>query len=169
MMTTELKTESTRMSSIVVLYDMHTKFLHKAVEGISNKDANERLNTKANHVAWLVGSIVQERVEMARQLGAKNVKSQVAEQLFKDHQGIQDGVTYPPVVDFMRDWDNISPVLREAYVNADEQKLESRYEMPGMDMSYYDMVTFTTYREANIIGQIALWRRLLGYEGMKYM
>jgi len=25
------------------------------------------------------------------------------------------------------------------------------------------------YREANIIGQLALWRRLLGYAGINYM
>jgi hypothetical protein len=36
-------------------------------------------------------------------------------------------------------------------------------------MSLYELITFSIYREANIIGQIALWRRLLGYPGMRYM
>ena len=41
--------------------------------------------------------------------------------------------------------------------------------LPGYEMRHYDLVTFIIYREANCIGQIALWRRLLGYEAMKYM
>jgi hypothetical protein len=41
--------------------------------------------------------------------------------------------------------------------------------MPGDSMRFYELVSFMTYREANCIGQIALWRRLLGYDAMKYM
>ena len=49
-------------------------------------------------------------------------------------------------------------------------KLDESFEMmPGMKMTYYELITFIIYREANIIGQLALWRRLLGYEAMKYM
>jgi len=40
--------------------------------------------------------------------------------------------------------------------------------MPGETMNFYDLISFLTYREANCIGQIALWRRILGYEAMKY-
>jgi hypothetical protein len=41
--------------------------------------------------------------------------------------------------------------------------------MPGESMTHFDLIAFIIYREANCIGQIALWRRLLGYEAMKYM
>jgi len=41
-------------------------------------------------------------------------------------------------------------------------------DMGFMKMSYYDMISFTIYREASIIGQIALWRRLLDYPALKY-
>jgi hypothetical protein len=41
--------------------------------------------------------------------------------------------------------------------------------MEGFKMAHFDLITFIIYREANIIGQIALWRRLLGKEAMKYM
>jgi hypothetical protein len=89
----ETKTKSSRMHSLVILFDMHTDFLRKAIEGISDKDTNNRLNTKANHIAWITGSLVQERFELAGMLG-KDFK-QNAFELFKNHQGIQDGVTYP--------------------------------------------------------------------------
>jgi hypothetical protein len=54
-------------------------------------------------------------------------------------------------------------------VNVSDEKLDSEFEMPEMKMTYFELFTFMIYREANMIGQIALWRRLLGYDAMKYM
>jgi hypothetical protein len=163
----ETKTSSNRMYSLVVLYDMHTKFFLSVTDGISDSDAHNRLNTKANHIAWLTGSLVQERYEMAKVLG--NDRKQAAHELFKDNKGIQDGITYPPLAEFKKDWQAISPALREALVNLSDEKLDSQFEMEGFKMSHFDLIAFIIYREANCIGQIALWRRLLGYEAMKYM
>ncbi|MDB5224002.1 MAG: hypothetical protein JWN83_2669 [Chitinophagaceae bacterium] len=168
----ETKTISNRMLSLVVLYDMHTKYLLNALDGISDQDAHNRLNTKANHVAWLTGSFVQERFEGVKKFGSESQRDlkQEADELFKDHKGIQDNINYPPLANFKKDLDKISPLLREALVNVNDEKLDEQFEMmPGMKMTYYELITFMTYREASIIGQIALLRRLLGYEGMKYM
>lgn len=162
----ETKTLSTRMQSLVILYDMHTTFFKNALDGIDDKDAHNRLNTKANHVAWLAGSLVEMRYEIARDTGID--MKQASHELFKDGKGIQDDVTYPFLKDFKKDWDTISPVTRKAFVELTDEKLDSQIDMGGMKMSFFDMVSFTIYREANCIGQIALWRRLLGYEAMKY-
>jgi hypothetical protein len=163
----ETKTVSSRMQSLLVLYDMHTTFFSSALEGISDKDAHNRLNTKANHIAWLTGSLVEQRYGIAKDIGID--MQQKAHGLFKDGKGIQDDVTYPPLADFKKDWDSISPVARKAFTDVTDEKLDSQIEMGGMKMTLYDLIAFTIYREANCIGQIALWRRLLGYEAMKYM
>ena len=156
------------MYSLVVLYDMHTTFLRNALDAISDKDAQNRLNTKANHIGWLTGSLVEQRYDIARHLGVDRTQS--AHELFKDNKGIQDNITYPPLAQFKNDWESISPLLREAFVKVEDKKLEESFEMmPEMRMTYYDLISFIIYREANIIGQLALWRRLLGYEAMKYM
>jgi hypothetical protein len=162
----DTKTVSNRMISLIVLYDMHTGFFAKVIDGISDKDAHNRLNTKANHIAWLTGSLVQERYEMANTLG-NNIKGTSLE-LFKDHKGIQDGITYPSLAEFRKDWETISPVLRNPLVKITDEKLDSPFTMPGETMTHFDLIAFITYREANCIGQIALWRRLLGFEPMKY-
>lgn len=162
------KTNSDRIFSLVVLYDMHTTFFFSALDGISDNDAHNRLNTKANHIAWLTGSLVQQRYEIATSLVAD--RKQAAHELFKDNKGIQDNVTYPSLAEFKKDWESITPVLKEALVNVSDEKLDELFEMmPEMRMTHFDLITFIIYREANIIGQIALWRRLLGYEAMKYM
>ena len=162
----ETKTHSTRMQSLVILYDMQTTFFKSALDGIDDKNAHNRLNTKANHVAWLAGSLVEMRYEIVRDTGID--MKQAAHELFKDGKGIQDDLTYPSLSNFGKDWDTISPVTRNAFVELTDEKLDSQIEMGGMKMSFFDMVSFTIYREANCIGQIALWRRLLGYEAMKY-
>ena len=164
----ETKTTSSRMHSLVILYDMHTTFFSSVIEGISDKDTHNRLNTKANHIAWLTGSLVEQRYEIANMLGID--RKQDAHELFKDNKGIQDGVTYSTLAVYKKDWESITPLLREALANVSDEKLEESFEMmPGMKMTYYELITFIIYREANCIGQIALWRRLLGYEAMKYM
>jgi hypothetical protein len=68
------KPVSDRMYSLVVLYDMHTNFFNKAIDGISDKDAHNRLDTKANHAAWLAGSFIQERMDLANLLSGSDLK-----------------------------------------------------------------------------------------------
>ena len=122
----------------------------------------------ANHVAWLAGSLTEQRYELANYLGVAG--NQVAQELFKNNQGIKDGITYPSLSSFKNDWEKISPQLREALVKVTDEKLDEQFEMmPGMKMTYYELTSFISYREANCIGQIALWRRFLGYEAIKYM
>jgi hypothetical protein len=163
----EIKTVSNKMYSFITLYDMHTSFLARAIDGIPDEDAHNRLNTKANHIAWLTGSLVQERYGLANELDIKQHQS--AYELFKDHKGIQDGVRYPSLASFKKDWENISPLLRDALLNLTDERLDKPFEMmPGHNISFYELIAFMTYREANCIGQIALWRRLLGYDAMKY-
>jgi uncharacterized damage-inducible protein DinB len=163
----EITTTSNRMFSLLVLYDMQTLYFERALEKISDEDAHERLDTKANHIAWLSGSLVQQRYEIANLLGYS--EKQKASELFQDGKGIQDGLKYPSLSQFRDDWKKISPVLKNLLAKITDQKLDEKFEMmPGMSLTYYELITFIIYREANCIGQIALWRRLLGYEALRY-
>jgi hypothetical protein len=168
----EIKTVSSRLTSLVVLYDMQTDFFSFVLEGISDSDAHNRLNTKANHIAWLTGSLVQQRYEMAKYFKADPATykdTATAHELFSDNKGIQGNVTYPSLEAYRNDWKLITPVLRDVLMTATDSQLDEDINMPGMKMSLYDLTAFMIYREANCIGQIALWRRLLGYPAMRYM
>ncbi|MGV8878146.1 MAG: DinB family protein [Sphingobacteriaceae bacterium] len=163
----EIQTVSSKMYALLFLYDMHSEFFSKVIDGITNEDAHKRLNTKANHVAWLTGSLVQERYELAGEMGYGMQAG--TNELFKDHKGLQEEIAYPSLSEFNQDWEKITPVLRDLFMNVTDERLSQPFVMPGAEMPFYDLVAFTIYREANCIGQIALWRRLLGYEAMKYM
>lgn len=160
------KTASRRTEGLLTLFDMQTTFLERALEGISEEDMHKRLNTRANHMAWLAGSLIGQRYLMTKETHPE--LKQTGEELFKDNKGIQDDATYPTVAEYLKDWKAISPVAREVMVNMDDQKLDSKLDMGGMKMSYYELMSFSIYREASIIGQLALWRRLLDYPGLRY-
>lgn len=162
----ETKTASSRIEGLLTLFDMQTTFFERAIDGISEEDAYKRLNTKANHIAWLTGSLVQQRFLMTTETnpGLK----QTGDELFKDNKGIQDDAKYPSLAEYLKDWRMISPIAREALVMIDDKKLDSEMDMGFMKMTYYELISFTIYREASIIGQLALWRRLLDYPALKY-
>jgi len=156
-----------RLYAIFDLYDMHTDFFRRALDGISDDDAHNRLGTKANHVAWIAGSVVESRFVGARELGLD--LKQGAHELFSDFKGIQDGVRYPPLSQYLADWEKVSPALREKTLEVDAAWLDERKNMEGWEASNLEMINFSTYREANMIGQTALGRRLLGYPALNYM
>jgi hypothetical protein len=162
----EKKTASSRMEGLLTLFDLHSPFFSRAIEGVSEQDMHNRLNTKANHMAWLTGSLVQQRYWITSERNPD--LKQNGDELFRDNKGIEEGVTYPSNELYLADWEKISPVAREVLLTIDDEKLDSELDMGFMKMSYYDMISFTMYREASIIGQLALWRRLLGYPALRY-
>jgi hypothetical protein len=162
----ETQTASARTKGLLTLFDYQTGFFPKALVGISQEDMHNRLNTQANHPAWLAGSLVQQRFRMASETGSG--LKQTGEELFKDNKGIQDGAQYPTIEQYIQDWNRITPEAREALVMIDDKKLDSEVDMGTFKMSYYELICFTIYREASLIGQLALWRRLLGYPALKY-
>ena len=162
---TEIKSS---LDVIIYLYDLHTQLYQNVIDGISDKDATNRMNTKANHVAWIAGSLVYERYELARFLGVE--LKPTSGELFRDHKGIQDTATYPSLKEYKKDWEKISAPLKGAILNLSEEQLEGPdpYEMPGEEMTLAEALIFNAHRESYCIGQIGLFRRLLGYEAMKY-
>jgi hypothetical protein len=160
------KPASSRIEGLITLFDMQTTFLERALEGISEADMANRLNTQANHMAWLTGSLVAQRYQMASDIGHK--LQQTGGELFKDNKGIQADVKYPTAAEYLEDWKRITPFAQEALITINDQKLDSELDMGGMKMTWYDLISFTIYREASIIGQLALWRRLLGYPALRY-
>jgi hypothetical protein len=162
----EIKTASTRTEGLLTLFDMHTTFFARAIEGISEEDMYSRLNTKANHMAWLTGSLVGQRYYMIQDTHPE--LKQFGGDLFKDNKGIQDEMKYPTTVEYLADWQKVSPIAREALITVDDDKLNSEIDMGFMKMSLYDMISFTIYREASMIGQLALWRRLMDYPALRY-
>jgi hypothetical protein len=165
----ETKSKKATMETFVEIFDYHTKMFLNALDGLSDKDAQNRLGTKANHIAWIAGSLVHQRQFIANAAGI-DVK-QTSGNLFENNKGIQDNVTYPSLTEFKDDWKKISALLKDALANMSEEELSrpDPFKMPGGNYTFFDTaVVFSIDRESYCIGQIGLYRRLLGYDAMKY-
>jgi len=162
----DTKTASIRTAGLLPLFDIQTGYFERALDGISDQDAHQRLNTQANHIAWLAGSLVSQRFMMISETHPG--EQQTRSELFENNKGIQQGITYPTIAEYINDWKRVSPMAREALVKISDEQLDSVMDMGGMKMTFHELITFSMYREASIIGQIALWRRLLGRPAMKY-
>lgn len=160
------KTNSTHTQALLTLFDLQTGFFGRALDDVSADDLHQRLNTQANHMAWLAGSLVAQRYLMASEI--RPDLKQTRADLFDNHKSIQADVRYPSPDEYLADWDRITPYARQALVAIDDARLDSDIDMGGMVMTWYDMICFSIYREASIIGQLALWRRLLNYPALKY-
>ena len=94
--------KKTAMEAFLVLLDFHTKLFRNVLDSVTDEDAVRRLDTPANHMAWIAGSLVQERFVLAKAMGIDTV-SQTSDALFRDHKGIQEGVTYPSLAEYRKD------------------------------------------------------------------
>jgi hypothetical protein len=169
----ETKQIDSQLNLLITLYDAHTTYYTNVIDGISDKDTHNRLNTKANHIAWIAGSIVHARYDLAYAIGVD--KNSVTEdksiyELFKDYQGIQDSASYPSLSKYRNAWNQITPVLKEQLMNLSDEQLHGPdpFNMPGEDIDLLKAITYCIDRESYCIGQIGLYRRLLGYEAMKW-
>lgn len=160
------KTASTRTEGLLALFDLQTGFLSRALDGLTKDDMHNRMGTKANHMAWLAGALVAQRYMMVSETHPE--MKQTGAELFANNKGIDDTATYPTNAEYLQDWDKVTPLAREALLTLDDKKLDSDFDMGGMTMTWYDLISFTIYREASMIGQLALWRRLLDKPAMKY-
>src|SRR5215210_7015996 len=77
----DTQTASTRTIGLLSLFDYQTGFFPRTLEGISEEDMHNRLNTQANHPAWLACSLVNQRFMMASE--TKTGLKQTGEELFK--------------------------------------------------------------------------------------
>jgi hypothetical protein len=106
--TMEKKTASTRTEGLLALFDLHTDLLGKALVNLSQDDMHNRMGTQANHMAWITGSLVNQRFMMASE--SNHGLKQTDEELFKDHKGIDDNASYPTVEQYLKDWEKITPI-----------------------------------------------------------
>src|SRR5678815_1888697 len=88
----QITAKKTALQVLINLYDYHTRLFNNVIVGISDEDANKRLNTKANHIAWITGSLVTVRYDLARMLGIN--QQQATGELFKNNRGIPVSYTH---------------------------------------------------------------------------
>ena len=164
----EANAKKTALQFSMTLFDFHTNQYHNALENIPAEETHNRLNSKANHIAYIAGRMIYERQGMAAGINL-NIDLTTTKE-FLDFKGIQDDVTYPSLEEYKKDWDTVSTALKEGLQQLTEEQLNGPdpFNMPGGNYTLFDSITFTIDHESYFLGQLGLFRRLLGIAAMKF-
>lgn len=158
------------LAVIIPGYRMHSQMFNNMLDGISEADAQKRIENKTNHFTWMVGNLVNSRYWLAGILGIS--EKDPNEDLFKDAKALDPNATYPTLEELKNAWHKISPVLYQKLLQIDEEELMQAYEF-GMNVPYVEenklnMVGMCIDRESYLFGQLGLMRKILNYPAVRY-
>lgn len=158
------------LTIIIPIYRMHSQLLNNMLEGVAEADAEKRIADKTNHLAWMVGNLVNCRYWLANVLGIP--ERDPNDELFKEAKALDIAATYPSLETLKNQWHRISPVLYQKLLSVEESELAQAYPF-GMDTPYVEenklnMVGMCADRESYLFGQLGLMRKMLGYAGVRY-
>ncbi len=164
----ETTTKKNALQYFVTLFDFHTAQYKNALENIPDEATHNRLNSKANHIAYIAGRMIFERQALAKGIHL-NIDLDATKE-FQDFKGIQDDVIYPSLEDYKKDWNTVSEALKEGLQQLTEDQLNGPdpFNMPGASYTLFDSIAFTIDHESYFFGQLGLYRRLLGIAAMKF-
>ncbi|MDO5968552.1 hypothetical protein Q4Q35_01915 [Flavivirga aquimarina] len=154
---------------LIEQYELHNMLFKNAIEGIKDEDAKVRINEKTNHMLWLAGNLASTRYDLAKNLGV-TVENTYAE-FYENHKSYQEGMAYPNLEKLLKNWNTISPVLKEKLESLSDAALfkEPDFKTPPMfNQTLLRYILFLIDRESYVIGQLAFIRKALSYEAMKY-
>jgi len=165
-----MKTKSAALQIIIPQFRMHTQLFDNVLHGISDTDASSRINGKTNHITWMAGNLVNARYWLGNLLGIE--KEDPNSHLFKDAKALDPNADYPSLNALKSEWHVISPLVFEKLQNVTDEELSQPFSM-GMNIDFveenkFNMTGMAIDRESYLLGQLALMRRALGYDSMKY-
>lgn len=158
------------LAIVIPGYRMHTQMFNNMLDGIEQNDALTRIEDRTNHVAWMVGNLVNCRYWLANALGIP--EKDPNDDLFKDAKALDVNAQYPSLEELKKEWHKISPLLYQKLLTIEEAELEQSYEfgmnIPFVEENKLNLVGMGLDRESYLFGQLGLMRKVLRYEGVKY-
>jgi uncharacterized damage-inducible protein DinB len=149
--------------------DLNTRLVLNALEGIDDDMARTRPNGHTNHVAFLACHLVDSRHYLAKALGLASESP--FKGLLDGAAGIDDVKAFPSL-DAVRDaWRSVSETLSRHVEGLTASDLEKpapfAFPIEGGPTAL-GCLAFLVQHDSYHLGQIALLRRYLGLEAMKY-
>jgi hypothetical protein len=158
------------LTIVIPAYRMHSQMFNNMLYGVREQDAQTRIENKTNHLAWMVGNLVNCRYWLAGVLGIPGKDPN--EDLFKDAKALDINAKYPSLDVLKKEWHKISPLLYQKLLSVEEAELVEAHEF-GMNVSYVEENKLNTVgmcidRESYLFGQLGLMRKVLNYGAVKY-
>jgi len=161
---------SNRARSWHALATLNARLLRNCFAEVSDTIAASRPSDRANSMAFVAVHLVEARHFVATQIGG--ARQRPFGDRFDKITHVQQVADFPPVVEILRAWDVLSAELDEALSHIDDGALDKPathgFPLPIADTTVNGTLAFMFQHESYHIGQLALLRKLLGLDAMKY-
>jgi uncharacterized damage-inducible protein DinB len=156
------------VAPLAAILDLNTDLLLNCLEGVSESEAQRRLQGGGNSLAFLIAHLTDTRHFMATRL--KRPLANPLTPLLADARGIDDIRGWPPLDDLQGAWQAISDHLATVLpaLTAEELSEPNVHRFPMGDSSRLGFIAFLTQHDSYHVGQAAFLRRQIGKSAMAY-
>jgi uncharacterized damage-inducible protein DinB len=157
-----------QVAPLARLFDLNTDLLVNCLDGLSDAEAQRRLEAGGNSVTFLASHLTDSRHFLVARLG-RTLSNPLARYL-ADVRSIDDIHDWPSLDEIRPAWLAVSAHLRTVLdeLTPDQLAEPNIHRFPVEDSSRLGLVAFLMQHDSYHIGQIAFLRRQLGKPPMSY-
>ncbi len=161
---------SSQLEIIIPAFRMHSHSFLSILEGISETDAQKRIEGKTNHLVWMAGNFVNVRYALGQVMGLEDKDPH--NDLFYMGKSFSETAKYPSLKELTTHFHDISPKLYKLLLAATPEQLAQPVPVdmgiPFVEENLLNFIGMCIGREDYLSGQMALVRRILDYPSVRY-
>jgi uncharacterized damage-inducible protein DinB len=156
------------VAPLAAILDLNTDLLLNCLDGLSEAEAQQRLQGGGNSLAFLIAHLTDTRHFMATRL--KRPLANPLTPLLADARSIDDIRGWPPSDELRAAWQAISDHLATVFPSLTDEELgePNVHRFPMGDSSRLGLITFLTQHDSYHVGQAGFLRRQIGKPAMAY-
>jgi uncharacterized damage-inducible protein DinB len=157
-----------RVAPLAAIFDLNTDLLLNCLDGLSQAEAQRRLDGGGNSIIFLAAHLADTRHFLLGRLGQPLANP--LSRYLADAQSIEDIGEWPALEDVRRAWLAVSARLGEVLSELDAETIErpGAHRFPVPDPTPLGMLAFLAQHDSYHVGQAAFIRRQLGKPAMTY-
>jgi len=157
-----------QIAPLAALFDLNTDLLLNCLDGLTDSEAQRRLEAGGNSVTFLAAHLTDTRHYLVARLGHP-LPNPLARYL-ADVRSIDEIRELPPLEEIRPAWQAVSSHLATvlAELSPSEMAEANVHRFPLADTTRLGMIAFLAQHDSYHLGQIAFIRRQLGKPPMSY-
>jgi uncharacterized damage-inducible protein DinB len=157
-----------RVAPLAAVFELNTDLLLNCLEGLSQPEAQRRLDGGGNSIIFLAAHLADTRHFLLGRLG--HPLSNPLSRYLADARSIEDIGEWPTLDEVRRAWLAVSARLGEALDGLDATTIQQpgAHRFPVPDPTPLGMLAFLAQHDSYHVGQAAFIRRQLGKSAMTY-
>lgn len=164
----KVNTENLDLLVLKNQFALHQGLFINAIKDISEEEANIQINENTNSAKWIAGHTVWIAYSLGNLLGV-TAENPYSEQ-FAFGKPFDPNGNYPSLETMISDWNSIYPEVVNAFDNINQETLNSEapFPIPFNEQTIRGLLAFQVHHLAYEVGQLGLYRKFLGKEGLSY-